>query len=200
MAPVVPDPKAIRAFRDQAAFEKWLRTNHDRAPELWLRIYKKDSGVLTVTHPEALDVALCWGWIDGLRKSCDAESFLQRFTPRRAKSIWSQINRRHVARLIKAGRMTPHGQREIDAAKADGRWAAAYTPIRLIRTVPTDLRLAINANPRAFKTFRTLNRMNLFALTFRVNNMKTAEGRKKKIAHLVAMLARGERIVPQKRP
>lgn len=200
MAPVVPDPKAIRAFRDQAAFEKWLRTNHDRAPELWLRIYKKDSGVLTVTHPEALDVALCWGWIDGLRKSFDAESFLQRFTPRRAKSIWSQINRRHVARLIKAGRMTPHGQREIDAAKADGRWAAAYTPIRLIRTVPTDLRLAINANPRAFKTFRTLNRMNLFALTFRVNNMKTAEGRKKKIAHLVAMLARGERIVPQKRP
>lgn len=200
MAPVVPDPKAIRAFRDQAAFEKWLRTNHDRAPELWLRIYKKDSGVLTVTHPEALDVALCWGWIDGLRKSFDAESFLQRFTPRRAKSIWSQINRQHVARLIKAGRMTPHGQREIDAAKADGRWAAAYTPIRLIRTVPTDLRLAINANPRAFKTFRTLNRMNLFALTFRVNNMKTAEGRKKKIAHLVAMLARGERIVPQKRP
>lgn len=198
MAPVVPNPKSIRSFPSAAAFEKWLRANHDSESELWLKIFKKDSGVASVTHPQALDVALCWGWIDGLRKSFDAEAFLQRFTPRRPKSIWSQVNREHVARLIKEGRMTPHGQREVDAAKADGRWAAAYAPIRSIRTVPEDLRRAINANPRAFKTFRTLSRMNLFALTFRVNNMKTPAGRKKKIAELVAMLAKGETIVAQK--
>ena len=198
MAPVIPNPKAIRSFPSEAAFEKWISANHDREPELWLKIFKKDSGIPTVTHAEALDVALCWGWIDGLRKSFDADAFLQRFTPRRPKSIWSQVNRDHVARLIKAGRMTPHGQRQIDAAKADGRWAAAYAPIRSIRTVPLDLRLAIRDNPRALKTFRTLSRMNLFALTFRVNNTKTPAGRRKKIADLVAMLARGETIVPQK--
>lgn len=198
MAPVVPNPKSIRSFPSEAAFERWLRAHHDRETELWLKIYKKASGVPTVTYAQALDVALCWGWIDGLKKSFDDKAFLQRFSPRRPKSIWSQINREHIKRLIDAGRMTPHGQRHIDAAKADGRWAAAYAPIRSVRTVPEDLRRAINANPRAFKRFRTLNRQNLFALTFRTNNMKTPAGRAKKIADLVAMLARGETIVPQK--
>ena len=195
--PVVPNPEKIRSFPDHAAFEKWLRAQHDRETELWLKIFKKDSGVPTVTYAEALDVALCWGWIDGLKKAFDGQAFLQRFTPRRPKSIWSQINREHVARLVKSGRMTPHGQRHVDAAKADGRWDAAYAPIRSVRTVPPDLRKAINANPRAFKMFRTLSRQNLFALTFRTNNMKTPAGRAKKIADLVAMLARGETIVPQ---
>jgi len=199
MAPVVPHPKEIRGFRDEAAFEKWLRTNHDRETVLWLKIYKKSSGVPTVTYAQALDVALCWGWIDGLKKSFDEDAFLQRFSPRRPKSIWSQINREHVARLVKAGRMTPHGQRHVDAAKTDGRWDAAYAPIRLIRTVPEDLRRAIKANARAFKTFRTLTRQNLFALTFRTNNTKTPAGWAAKIADLVAMLARGETIVPQRR-
>ncbi len=200
MAPVVPDPKRIRAFNDEAAFERWLRANHDREPEVWLKIFKKDSGVATVTYAQALDVALCWGWIDGLKKSFDAKAFLQRFTPRRPKSVWSQINRDHVARLVKAGRMTPHGLRHVDAAKADGRWAAAYAPIRSASEsmIPADLRRAIDASPRAKKMFATLSRQNLFALVYRTNHMKTPEGRARKIRELVEMLDRGATIIPQK--
>lgn len=201
MAPVIPNPRNIRGFSDEAAFEKWLRANHARETELWLKIYKKNSGVPTVTYQQALDVALCWGWIDGLKKSFDDKAFIQRFSPRRPKSVWSQVNRGHVARLTKAGRMTPHGQRHIDAAKEDGRWAAAYAPIRSATnaTLPADLRAAIHANPHAVRTCIRLGRQNLFALAFRVNNMKTPAGRAKKIADLVAMLARGETIVPEKR-
>jgi uncharacterized protein YdeI (YjbR/CyaY-like superfamily) len=201
MAAVTPNPKKIRSFRSEQDFERWLAKNHAREDELWLKIHKKDSGLPTVTHAQAIDVALCWGWIDGLRKGFDERSFLQRFTPRGAKSLWSQINRENVARLIAAGRMTPHGLRHVEAAKQDGRWDAAYAPIRATSeaTMPEDLRAAIEANPRALKTFRTLNRQNLFALAFRTNNMKTAAGRAKKIAALVEMLARGETIVPQKR-
>jgi uncharacterized protein YdeI (YjbR/CyaY-like superfamily) len=200
MTAVVPDKRHIKAFRSEAEFEKWLAASHSRASELWLKIFKKDSGRPSVTYAQALDVALCWGWIDGLRKGFDSEAFLQRFTPRKAKSIWSQINRDHVARLIQAGRMTPQGQRQVDVAKADGRWSAAYAPIRSASktTVPPDLLKAIKAKPRAVKTFETLGRMNLFALAFRTNNMKTPAGRERKIATLVAMLERGETIVPQK--
>ena len=200
MAPIIPDPKKIKGFRSEAAFEAWLAANHAQETELWLKIHKKDSGLPTVSYAQALDVALCWGWIDGLKKSFNAESFLQRFTPRKAKSIWSQVNQGHVARLTSAGRMTPHGQKHIDAAKVDGRWAAAYAPIRSATdaTVPADLRAAIAANPRARKKFKTLGRQNLFALAFRTNHMKTPAGRAKKIAALVAMLARGETIVPEK--
>jgi uncharacterized protein YdeI (YjbR/CyaY-like superfamily) len=200
MAPITPNPARIRSFRTEAAFEKWLAVNHDREPELWLKIHKKNSGLPTVTAAQALDVALCWGWIDGLRKAFDASSFLQRYTPRTPKSMWSQINRENVARLTAAGRMTAHGQRQVDLAKNDGRWAAAYAPIRraTVATVPDDLRAAIEANPLAMKTFRTLGRMNLFALAFRTNNMKTPAGRARKIEALVAMLARGETIVPER--
>ena len=201
MAPIVPDPKKIKSFRTAAAFETWLDRNHARETELWLKIHKKDSGLPTITAAHALDVVLCWGWIDGIRKAFDERSFLQRYTPRRARSIWSQVNRDHVARLTAAGRMTPHGQRQIDAAKTDGRWDAAYAPIRSAsrETVPDDLRAAIDASPRARKTFQTLGRQNLFAFTFRTNNMKTPAGRAKKIAELVAMLERGETIVPERR-
>jgi uncharacterized protein YdeI (YjbR/CyaY-like superfamily) len=197
MATVVPNPKTIRGFRSQETFETWLAANHDRREELWLRIYKKDSGLPTVTYAEALEVALCWGWIDGIRKGLDEKSFVQRFTPRRAKSIWSQNNRDHVARLTAAGRMTAHGQRHVDAAKTDGRWDAAYAPIRSATAadVPADLRAAIDANPRARKMFHKLSKMDLFALTFRTNNAKTAPGRKRKIAALVATLAQGKTIV-----
>src|ERR671911_580730 len=201
MAPVVPDPTRIKAFTTEAAFDRWMRANHARQPEIWIRIYKKDSGRPTVTNAQALDVALCWGWIDGIRKGLYEDSFLQRYTPRRPRSLWSQINRDHVARLTAAGRMTPHGQRQGDAAKADGRWASAYAPIRSATeaTIPDDLRAAIEANPRARKTFRTLGRQNLFSLAFRTNKMKTPAGRATKIAALVAMLERGETIVPEKR-
>jgi uncharacterized protein YdeI (YjbR/CyaY-like superfamily) len=199
MTAVIPDPKRIRQFRDEQAFEKWLRANHARESELWIKIHKKDSGLPTITAAQAIDVALCWGWIDGLRKGFDEQSFLQRFTPRKAKSVWSQINRDNVARLIATGRMTPHGQKQIDAAKADGRWDAAYAPIRAASesTLPPDLRAAIEASPRARKMVKTLNRQNLFALAFRTNNLKTPQGRARKIAALVAMLEAGETIVPQ---
>jgi uncharacterized protein YdeI (YjbR/CyaY-like superfamily) len=197
---VIPDPKKTRSFGDPRAFEDWLAKHHDRETELWLKIHKKDSGLKSVNYAQALDVALCWGWIDGLKKSFDGKSFLQRFTPRRPKSIWSQVNRDHVARLTKSGRMTPHGQKHIDAAKADGRWAAAYAPIRSAsaESLPADLRKAINANPRAAKTLKTLGRMNLFGLAFRTNSMRTPAGRAKKIASLVEMLAKGKTIVPEK--
>jgi uncharacterized protein YdeI (YjbR/CyaY-like superfamily) len=178
-----------------------MKAHHARETELWLKIHKKGSGLPTVTYAQALDVALCWGWIDGIRKSFDERSFLQRYTPRRARSIWSQVNRDHVARLAAAGRMTPHGQRHVDAARADGRWDAAYAPIRSAShaTIPEDLRAAIEANPRARTTFLRLGRQNLFALAFRTNNMKTPAGRAAKIAALVAMLARGETIAPERR-
>ena len=200
MAPMLPDPKKMASFPTESAFTTWLAANHASETELWLKIHKKDSGMPTVTYAQAVDVALCWGWIDGIRKSFDDQSFLQRFTPRKGKSIWSQINRDHVARLTAAGRMTPHGQRHIDAAKADGRWDAAYAPMRNATeaTMPDDLRAAIEANKRAREMFQSLGRPNLFALAFRVNNMKTPAGRAKKIADLVAMLERGETIIPQK--
>jgi uncharacterized protein YdeI (YjbR/CyaY-like superfamily) len=200
MAEVIPDKRRIKSFRSEAEFEDWLSKHHDCESELWLKIHKKDSGLPSVTNAEAIDVALCWGWIDGLRKAFDERSFLQRFSPRKAKSLWSQINRDKCAKLIAAGRMTRHGRRHVDAAKADGRWEAAYAPIRSATpaSIPKDLRAAIEASPRARKVFETLNRQNLFALAFRTNHMKTPEGRARKITALVAMLERRETIVPQR--
>ena len=199
MAPVVPNPNRIRSFRTEAEFERWMRKHHDREPEIWIRIYRKGSGVPTITVAQALDVALCWGWIDAMSKGLDEESYLQRYVPRRPKGTWSQINRDHIARLTKAGRMTPHGQAQVDAAKADGRWDAAYAPVRTasVETLPADLRAAIEANPTARKMLRTLGKMNLFAIAFRTNAMKTPAGRARKIAALVEMLERGETIVPE---
>lgn len=198
MAPVIVDPRRVKAFATEAAFETWLSAHHDREPELWIKLHKKGSGLPSITPLEAIDVCLCWGWIDAIRKGFDERSFLQRYTPRGKKSVWSQINRDNVARLTAAGRMTPHGQRHVDAAKADGRWDAAYAPIRATTaaSLPDDLRAAIDANPRAKKMLTTLNKQNLFALSFRTANMKTPAGREKKIAELVAMLARGETISP----
>jgi len=199
MPAIVVDQKKVKSFPSEAAFDKWLRANHAKETELWLKIYKKGSGKPTVTNAEAIDVALCWGWIDGVRKALDEVSFLQRFSPRKARSIWSQINRDNVARLTAAGRMTPHGQGQVDAAKADGRWAAAYAPSRGMThtSLPSDLLAAIEANAKARMKFETLNRQNLFSLSFRTNNMKTPAGRARKIAELVATLARGESIVPE---
>lgn len=200
MPPVSVDPKKVRSFKSEAELERWLSKHHARETELWVKIHKKASGLSTVTPQQAIDVALCWGWIDGIRKGFDERSFLQRFSPRNPRSIWSQINRDNVERLMRAGRMTPHGQRHVDAAKADGRWAAAYARISQSSadSVPGDLRAAILASPKAEQTFRTLSRQNLFAITFRTNNMKTKAGRQRKIAALVAMLERGETPWPQR--
>lgn len=195
MVSVTPDPARIRPFEDAAAFDAWLAKNHATEPELWLRNYKKGSGIATITHAEAVRVALGWGWIDGLRKGFDEVSFLQRFTPRRPRSIWSQVNRDQAERLIAEGKMHPPGLAEVDKAKSDGRWDAAYAPGRAM-TVPDDLMAAIHADPAALAMFNTLNRQNVFALAFRVGNVKRAETRQRKIADFVAMLARGETLYP----
>lgn len=197
MAPMVVDADKVRAFETPEAFEAWLAANHDRETELWIRIFKVKSGLASITWAEAVDVLLCWGWIDGIKKSLDADSFLQRVSPRGKKSVWSQINVANVARLIEEGRMTPHGMKHVEAAKADGRWDAAYR----IKgsTAPDDLMAAIDAEPQARATFDTLTAQNRFALTYRAEAPKTPAGRAKAIDRLVEMLKRGETPHPQKR-
>lgn len=196
MAPVKVDPSRVHEFADGEAFYAWLAENHDREPEVWIKIHKVKSGLRSITPAEAIDAVLCWGWIDGIRKSFDGNSFLQRYSPRGRTSPWSQINVANVARLIDEGRMTEHGLKEVEKAKADGRWDRAYR----IKdsTVPADLQAAIDADPGAKALFPTLSAQNRFALIFRTESMRTAAGRKKKIADLVAMLARGETPHPQK--
>ncbi|HEY0919283.1 YdeI/OmpD-associated family protein [Devosia sp.] len=195
MAAVVPRPDRIREFRDRHAFEAWLAENHAREAEVWLKLHKKGSGLPSVTVAEALDVVLCWGWIDGIRKGLDANSFLQRYSPRGSKSIWSEINKAHVERLIREGRLQPPGLAQVEAAKSDGRWDRAYQGARQME-FPADLLAAIEKEPAARATFATLNSQNRYALAFRTHNMKTPAGRAKKIAAFVEMLKRGETIYP----
>ncbi len=197
MAPMVIDPKRVQAFADAEAFHAWLRDNHAGEPEVWIRIYKVASGTPSVSWKDAIPMALCWGWIDGVRKSLDEDSFLQRFTPRGPKSSWSEINVAHVERLIAEGRMQPAGLRQVEAARADGRWEKTYRVKGA--EVPDDLRAAIDAEPKAMALFAELTSQNRFALIHRTNALKTEAGRKKKIADFVAMLARGETPYPQKR-
>jgi uncharacterized protein YdeI (YjbR/CyaY-like superfamily) len=192
---MVVHPKSIRAFESQTAFEVWLSKHHDRRKEVWIKVFKKGTGKPTVTPAQAIDVALCWGWIDGIRKAFDARAFLQRFTPRGPKSRWSQINRGHVQRLVEAGRMTPAGQRHVDAAKADGRWDAAYASPSNVQ-VPPDVLAAIEANPKALATFRSLNRVNVYAIAYRMHHIKTAARRAQKLAQITAMLAQGKSFHP----
>jgi uncharacterized protein YdeI (YjbR/CyaY-like superfamily) len=196
MAPVHVDPDRVHEFVDAEAFYAWLSKNHDKAPEAWIKIHKVGSGLASINAKQAIDVVLCWGWIDGVKKSFDDKSFFQRYTPRGKKSIWSQINVDNVARLTREGRMTPHGQREIDAAKADGRWARAYGGSQDMK-IPQALQAAIDANPKAKAMLATLSAQNRFALAFRVHNLKTEAGKQKRIAAFVEMLERGETIHPQ---
>lgn len=199
MVPVHVDPAKVREFKDADSFYKWLGKHHATETELWIKLHKVSSGLPSITPKEAIDVVLCWGWIDAVRKSYDETSYLQRYTPRRKKSIWSQINVDNVARLIKEGRMTEHGLREVEAAKADGRWQRAYASGKEM-VIPPDLQAAIDAEPKARATLATLNAQNRFALAFRIGNIKTDAGRKKKIETFVAMLKRGEMFYPQKTP
>ena len=198
MAPVRIDPKKVRAFKDAASFYKWLAKHHDKDDEVWIKIHKVGSGLKSITPKEAIDVVLCWGWIDGVRKGFDDRSFLQRYSPRSRKGTWSQINVDNVARLIKEGRMTAHGMKQVEAAKADGRWARAYASGKDMK-IPADLQAAIDAEPRARAMLAKLSAQNRFALAFRIHNMKTEAGRKKKIAAFVEMLKRGETIHPQRK-
>jgi uncharacterized protein YdeI (YjbR/CyaY-like superfamily) len=196
--PVSVDPKKLREFVDEESFYRWLEANFSTETELWIKIHKVASGRPSITPAQAIDVALCWGWIDGLRKGFDDESFLQRYTPRGKKSVWSEINVANVARLTKSGRMQPSGVAQVDAAKADGRWQRAYRAAT--SQAPEDLIAAIRAEPKALAMYERLNAQNRFALTFRTLAMRTQEGRAKKIAAFVAMLKRGETIHPNGKP
>ncbi len=186
----------VREFKTAESFYTWLGKNHDKTDEVWIKIHKVGSGLKSITPAEAIDVVLCWGWIDGLRRRFDARSFLQRYSPRTRKSVWSQINVDNVARLTREGRMTELGLREVEAAKSDGRWDRAYRTKGA--TVPADLQTAIDAEPEARRLFDKLSAQNRFALIFRTQNMKTESGRRRKIETFVAMLKRGETIYPQK--
>ena len=199
MAPITVDPQKVREFVDEQSFYDWLANNHDKQDELWIKLHKVGSGLASITPKQAIDVVLCWGWIDAVRKGFDDTSYLQRYTPRGRKSIWSQINVENVTRLTKSGRMTDHGLKHVDAAKSDGRWDRAYASGKNM-TIPEDLQAAIEAEPAALDMLKTLSAQNRFALAFRTGNMKTEAGRKKKIADLVAMLTRGETVYPQGKP
>ena len=198
MAPVEIDPAKVHEFKDFQSFYDWLGVHHRSEDEVWIKIHKVSSGLPSITPKEAIDVVLCWGWIDGVRKGLDDKSFLQRYTPRGRKSIWSKINVDNVARLVKEGRMTEHGLRQVDAAKADGRWDRAYASGKDLK-IPDDLQAAIDAEPLAKAMLAKLSEQNRFALAFRTHNMKTEAGRKKKIETFVEMLKRGETIYPQGR-
>jgi uncharacterized protein YdeI (YjbR/CyaY-like superfamily) len=195
MAPVVVDPDKVMEFADKDAFYDWLKANHDKADEVWIRIFKKASGTPSIDAVQAIDVVLCWGWIDAIRKGWDDVSFVQRYTRRGKKSAWSDINKANVARLVETGKMTEHGLKHVELAKADGRWDASY---RTSMDPPEDLLSAIEASPVAMAFYRTLSAQNRFALIFRVIALKTPAARARKIAGFVAMLERGETVYPQK--
>jgi uncharacterized protein YdeI (YjbR/CyaY-like superfamily) len=185
----------IRAFCDAAAFDAWLEQHHASHPGFWLEIAKKSSATTSVDYGGALTVALAWGWIDGQKRSKDAGSWLQRFTPRRGRSVWSAINRDKALALIAEGRMRPAGLAEVERAKADGRWDAAYAS-QSRAVVPDDLAAALAGSPRAASHFAALDSRNRYAIHYRVTTAKRPETRKKRIDDFVAMLARGERLYP----
>ncbi|MER7594035.1 YdeI/OmpD-associated family protein [Streptomyces hydrogenans] len=182
-------------FDSAEAFEEWLGEHHADSAGIWLKLRKKGPGVVALDYAQALDVALCYGWIDGQKAKFDDLWWLQRFTPRRRASRWSKINREKVAALTAQGRMRPPGQAEVDRAKADGRWEAAYDSARTI-TVPDDLAAALAADPAAAAFFGTLDSANRFAILYRVQDAKRPETRARRIEQFVAMLAKGEKPHP----
>lgn len=179
-------------FKSAEAFRLWLGENHATCDGIWLRIFKKDSGRKTVTYAEALDQALCFGWIDGLKKSYDEHSWIQRFTPRRARSVWSKLNTEHVGRLNKAGQMAQAGLEAVKAAQADGRWQAAYDSARTAKP-PEDFLAALGKNKKAKIFFESLNRANVYAITYRLQTAKKPETRERRMQNILAMLGRGEK-------
>lgn len=178
-------------FEDSAAWESWLRDHGESSAGVWLKIAKKGSGHRTVSHPEALDMAICFGWIDGQRAGHDESFFLQRFTPRGPRSKWSEINREKAKELIAQKRMQPAGLRQVEAAKADGRWDAAYQP-QSRASVPEDFQRALDGNPEAKAFFETLKGQNRYAFLYRIGDAKRPETRARRIEKFVAMLARRE--------
>jgi len=188
------DELPIRLFADPGALEAWLEENHDSSSAgLWLKIAKKGSGKRSVTYAEALELALCFGWIDSQKRGFDEAYFLQRFTPRRPRGRWSKINREKAEALIAAGRMRPAGLTEVEAAKADGRWDAAYAGQRTAE-VPADLQRELDARPAAAEFFAGLDGANRYAIVYRLNDAKKPETRERRLRKFVGMLERGEKI------
>jgi uncharacterized protein YdeI (YjbR/CyaY-like superfamily) len=183
------------AFASAAEWEAWLEDNHAAPDGVQVKIAKKGTGIDSVRYPEVLESALCFGWIDGRREALDDQWFLQRFTPRRARSRWSKINRETAERLIAEGRMRPAGLAEVERAKADGRWDAAYEGQRTI-SVPDDLQRELDARPRARELFATLTSQNRYAILYRLHDAKRPETRARRLAKFVAMLEAGETIYP----
>ena len=182
-------------FKTPAEFRVWLEKNHKESEGIWLRIFKKDAQEESVTYAEALDQALCYGWIDGQKKSFDTLSWVQRFTPRRAKSVWSKINTQHVERLINAGSMTPAGMEAVEAAKTDGRWEAAYASPKSA-TPPEDFLVALSKNKKAEAFFKTLNKTNVFSIVYRLETAKKPETRDKRMKAILAMMEQGKAFHP----
>jgi len=194
-APAVAAAEPTLRFDDAAAWERWLKKEHARASGVWMRIAKKGADEPSLSHPEALEIALCYGWIDALKRNDGPHHWVQRFTPRSARSIWSKINREKALALAAAGRMRAAGQKEIERAQADGRWDAAYDGGRAA-TVPLDLLAAFDANPQAKAFFATLDSSNRYAVLFRLQTAKKAETRERRLRQFVEMLARGEKLHP----
>jgi uncharacterized protein YdeI (YjbR/CyaY-like superfamily) len=185
----------IVEFPHQKAWAAWLDKNHGKSRGVWLRLAKKASGIVSVTYAEALEVALCYGWIDGQKRSDSETAWLQKFTPRSKKSIWSKINRDKALALIKSGQMKPAGLAEVERAQEDGRWERAYdSPSRA--AVPEDFQAALDANARAKAFFKTLNGANRYAVLFRIQTAKKAETRAKRIQQFIQMLEKHEKLHP----
>ncbi len=189
-----PQPDlATLQFKSAKEWETWLEHNHGTAPGVWIKLAKKGSGIPSVTYMEAVDVALCYGWIDSQSKSLDDRQYVQRFTPRRAKSPWSKINRAKAEEFIAQGKMRPAGMREVEAAQADGRWESAYDGQRTIE-VPPELQKMLDKNPRAKKLFATLDSRNRYAVLHRIQQAKMPQTRARRIEKFVAMLNEGKKI------
>jgi uncharacterized protein YdeI (YjbR/CyaY-like superfamily) len=189
------DDLPVLAFGSPQAWHDWLAGQHESSPGLWLKIAKKGAGSSTVSYAEALDCALCFGWIDGQKGRLDDEYWLQRFTPRKPRSKWSRINREKAEQLIAVGRMRPAGLREVEAARADGRWAAAYEG-QATATVPPDLERELDRNPAAREFFATLTGVNRYAILYRIQDAKRPETRARRIATFVQMLAEHKTLHP----
>lgn len=195
--PVEKSSDSPTLFKSAKAFETWLKQHHATSAGLWLKIAKRGADEASVSYPEAVEIALCWGWIDSQKKGLDEHYFLQRFTPRRARSVWSKVNVDKIAMLLKAGRMQAPGLAQVEAAKADGRWAQAYDGART-SAAPADLIAALDAAPGAKAFFSTIDAANRYAVLWRIQTAAKAETRAKRIAQLVEMLARGETIHPSR--
>jgi len=197
MKQTIPSSKKelpLLSFKTSAQWEKWLDKNYENTDGIWLKIFKKDSGIKSINYAMALDVALCFGWIDGIKKKLDEVSFIQKFTPRRARSTWSYRNTEHIQRLTTSGKMRPPGIAQVDMAKADGRWEKAYAP-QQEAIIPEDFMKELNNNTKARAFFDTLNKTNLFIIYYHLHQAKTPETREKRIQRFITKLEQEEMLV-----